>query len=334
MSGPENTSPFFRRFIPSRCVPLARRPCAGRLRSGALRAGRLGGRIQATFFRDRTPAVGRIRVRPVDGLKALLMVGVAAFALFPFLVVVGTSLKTLSEVFQSPATLVPRIIVWQNYLDIFVRIPMARHLVNSLIIATGTTVLNITTAAPAAYAMARIRFRGRGVFGLGILVMQMFSPVIVLIPLFKMMKALNLLDTYGGLILVNTAVTLPFSIWLLAGFFKRIPEELEDAAMIDGLSRTGMLFRIALPLTGPGLATTAIFTFVTAWNEFIFALVLVSRREMQPITMALYSWEKNNVVEWNYLMATAVVATIPTVLLFLLVRRRLTAGLMSGAVKS
>lgn len=274
------------------------------------------------------------RVRPAEVLRALLITGVAAFALFPFLVVAGTSLKTLGEVFQSPATLVPRLFAWQNYVDIFVRIPMTRHLVNSMIIATGTTVLNIVVATPAAYAMARIRFRGRGVFGLGILVMQMFSPVIVLIPLFKVMKALHLLDTYSGLILVNTAVTLPFSIWILAGFFRHIPEELEDAAMIDGLSRTGMLFRIALPLTGPGLATTAIFAFVTAWNEFIFALVLVSRREMQPITMALYSWEKNNVVEWNLLMATAVVATVPTVLLFLLVRKRLTSGLMSGAVKS
>ena len=278
--------------------------------------------------------MGSLRLRPAEVLRALLIAGVAAFALFPFLVVAGTSLKTLGEVFQSPATLVPRLFAWQNYVDIFVRIPMTRHLVNSMIIATGTTVLNIVVATPAAYAMARIRFRGRGVFGLGILVMQMFSPVIVLIPLFKMMKALHLLDTYSGLILVNTAVTLPFSIWILAGFFRRIPEELEDAAMIDGLSRTGMLFRIALPLTGPGLATTAIFAFVTAWNEFIFALVLVSRREMQPITMALYSWEKNNVVEWNLLMATAVVATVPTVLLFLLVRKRLTSGLMSGAVKS
>lgn len=277
---------------------------------------------------------GPFQMRPAEVLRALLIAGVAAFALFPFLVVAGTSLKTLGEVFQSPATLVPRLFAWQNYVDVFVRIPMARHLANSMIIATATTVLNIAVATPAAYAMARIRFRGRGVFGLGILVMQMFSPVIVLIPLFKVMKAFHLLDTYSGLILVNTAVTLPFSIWILAGFFRHIPEELEDAAMIDGLSRTGMLFRIALPLTGPGLATTAIFAFVTAWNEFIFALVLVSRREMQPITMALYAWEKNNVVEWNLLMATAVVATVPTVLLFLLVRKRLTSGLMAGAVKS
>ena len=278
-------------------------------------------------------------MRPVSTLpgamlRTTLMAGVAVFILFPLLVVVGTSLKTMGEVFQSPATLVPRLFVWHNYVDIFVRIPMARHLLNSLLIALAAVFFNIMVSTPAAYAMARIKFRGRGLFGMSILVVQMFSPVIVLMPLFKMMKALHLLDTYTALILVNTAITLPFSIWMLRGFFKNIPEELEDAAMIDGLSRTGMLFRIALPLTAPGLTTTAIFTFVSAWNEFIFALVLVSRREMQPITMALYAWEKNNVVEWNYLMATAVVATVPTVLLFLLVRKRLTAGLMSGAVKS
>lgn len=278
-------------------------------------------------------------MRPISALlssilRMVLMVGVAAFTLFPFLVIAGTSLKTLGEVFQSPATLIPHLFVWQNYVEIFVRIPLARHLLNSLFISLTSVFLNIAVAAPAAYALARIQFSGRSMFGLGVLVAQMFSPVIVLIPLFKMMKALNLLDTYTALILVNTAITLPFSIWMLRGFFKNIPTELEDAAMIDGLSRTGMLFRVALPLTAPGLATTAIFAFVAAWNEFIFALVLVSKREMQPITMALYAWEKNNVVEWNYLMATAVVATIPTVLLFLLVRRWLTSGLMSGAVKA
>jgi multiple sugar transport system permease protein len=181
--------------------------------------------------------------------------------------------------------------------------------------------------------MARIKFPGRGIFGLGVLVTQMFSPVIILIPIFKVMKALTLLDTYISLILVNMAFVIPFSVWMLTGFFRSIPEELEEAAMIDGLSRFQAMFRIALPLTMPGLVTTSIFAFVTAWNEFIFALVLISSRDMQPITMALYSWEKNNVVEWNYLMATATVATIPTVLLFLLVRKRLTAGLMAGAVK-
>lgn len=274
-----------------------------------------------------------LRIRTGEVLRTFGMLLVLCFTLFPFLVVVGTSLKTMGEIFRSPATIIPEVVVWKNYLDIFVRIPVVRHLVNTLIIAGVTTILNIAVSAPAAYALARINFRGRGVFGLSVLVTQMFSPIIILIPIFKIMKTLTLLDTYFSLILVNMAFVIPFSVWMLTGFFRSIPEELEDAAMIDGLSRLQAMFRIALPLTMPGLVTTAIFAFVTAWNEFIFALVLVSSRKMQPITMALYSWEKNNVVEWNYLMATATVATIPTVILFLFVRKRLTAGLMAGAVK-
>jgi multiple sugar transport system permease protein len=289
-------------------------------------------RLARAAVRVRT---GRKRVLPRMGdiLRNIGMLAVLCFTLFPFLVVVGTSLKTMGEVFRSPATLIPELVVWKNYVDIFVRIPMIRHLANTLIIAGTTTILNVVISAPAAYALARIDFRGKGVFGLGVLVTQMFSPVIVLIPVFKVMKALGLLDTYISLILVNMAFVIPFSVWMLTGFFRSIPEELEEAAMIDGLSRLQAMFRIALPLTMPGLVTTSIFAFVTAWNEFIFALVFISSRNMQPITMALYSWEKNNVVEWNYLMATATVATIPTVLLFLFVRNRLTAGLMAGAVK-
>lgn len=267
------------------------------------------------------------------GARALGILAVVAFTLFPFLVVVSTSLKTAGEVFRSPATFVPGVLAWRNYVDIFVEIPLLRHLVNTLVIAGAATVLNLAVSAPAAYAMARVRFRGKGLFGLGTLVTQMFSPVIILIPVFKVVKALGLLDTYAALILANTAVTIPFAVWMLIGFFRSVPVELEEAATIDGLSRVQAMLRVALPLTMPGLITTAIYTFVTAWNEFIFALVLAPDRYMQPVTMALYSWEKNNIVDWNRLMATAAVATAPTVLLFLLVRKRLTAGLMTGAIK-
>lgn len=263
----------------------------------------------------------------------VLVLAVLGFILFPFLVVVSTSLKSIGEVFRSPATLIPEAVVWANYREIFTRIPLTRHILNTLIIASSATALNIAVGAPAAYAMARMVFRGKALFGLGILITQMFSPVIILIPLFKLMKLAGLLDTYLALIVTNTAVVVPFTTWMLLGFFRAVPEELEDAAMIDGLSRLQAIFRIVLPLTMPGLITTSIYAFVTTWNEFIFALVLTPRRDMQPITMALYVWENNNVVEWNYLMATAVVATIPTVILFAFVRKRLTAGLMAGAVK-
>lgn len=269
----------------------------------------------------------------IQGLLSLGILIVVLFTLFPFGVVLSTALKTPGEVFRSPATLIPEVFVWENFIEIFIQIPLVRHLLNTIIIAGAATIINLVIAAPAAYAMARVNFRGKSIFSLGTLVTQMFSPVIILIPVFKVIKELQLLDTYFALILANTAMTIPFSVWMLVGFFRSIPLELEEAAMIDGLSRLEAMIKIALPLTMPGLVTTSIYTFVTAWNEFIFALVLAPNRYMQPVTIALYSWEKNNVVEWQYLMATAAVATVPTVLLFMFVRKRLTAGLMAGAIK-
>ena len=184
-------------------------------------------------------------------LRTVLMAGLAVFTLFPLLVVASTSLKTLGEVFQSPATLIPRAFVWHNYVDIFVRIPMARHLLNSLFIALAAVIFQHHCGDPGglcngAHQVSRARsIRHEHPSGADVFAGDCPHP------LFEMMKALQLLDTYTALILVNTAITLPFSIWMLRGFFKNIPEELEDAAMIDGLSRTGMIFRIALPLTGP-----------------------------------------------------------------------------------
>ncbi len=295
----------------------------------------LARRGPAPVARQHAPGRGPYIARrtAADAGYTALILAVLGFILFPFLVVVSTSLKPIEEVFRSPATLIPETIVWANYREIFERIPLARHILNTLIIASSATILNIVVGAPAAYAMARVAFRGKALFGLGILITQMFSPVIILIPLFKVMKLFGLLDSYLALIVTNTAVVVPFTTWMLLGFFRAVPEELEDAAMIDGLSRLQAMFRIVLPLTMPGLITTSIYAFVTTWNEFIFALVLTPKRDMQPITMALYAWENNNTVEWNFLMATAVVATIPTIILFALVRKRLTAGLMAGAVK-
>ena len=257
----------------------------------------------------------------------------AAFMLFPYFTILSTSLKFERDLFTSPAQLLPQDWAFSNYVHIFTKIPLLRHLVNTLIVAGVTTVINIVIAAPAAYSMARFDFRGRQLFGMAVLAMQMFSPVIIIIPTFRIMRDLNLLDTYGALILMNTAFTLPFSIWMLVGFFESIPRDLEDAGMMDGLSRIGSLVRIILPLTAPGLVTTAIFAFVSSWNEFVFALVLTTTNNIRPITMALYSWQHQNSVEWQYMLATAAVATVPTVILFAFVRRWLVSGMTAGAVK-
>jgi multiple sugar transport system permease protein len=161
----------------------------------------------------------------------------------------------------------------------------------------------------------------------------MFSPIVVLIPLFKIMAALHWLDTYWSLIVTNTVFTLAFSTWMLASYFRAIPAEIEEAALVDGCSRRQAILRVAIPLAAPGVVTTIIYVFITAWNEFVFALTFISRTEMRTLTVGLYTFIGRWAVQWHYLMAAALVGVLPVVILFMLVERHLVRGLALGAVK-
>ena len=253
--------------------------------------------------------------------------------LFPIFVMLSTSLKTIDEVYQLPPRWVPSTLAWSNFVDIWVKYPLGPYMRNSFVIGVGTTLLNLLAAIPAGYAVARLHFRGRQTFMLMLLLIQMFSPVIVLIPLFKIMAALHWLDTYWSLIVTNTVFTLAFSIWMLASYFRGIPVEIEEAALVDGCTRVQTIVRIAIPVAAPGVVTTVIYVFITAWNEFIFALTFISRTEMRTLTVGLYNFIGRWTVQWHYLMAAALVGVVPVVILFMLVERHLVRGLALGAVK-
>jgi multiple sugar transport system permease protein len=259
---------------------------------------------------------------------------VALFVLlFPVLVMLSTSLKTLDGVYHVPPVWVPSPVTFQNFADIWAKYPLATYMRNSLVIGIGATVLNLAAAIPAGYAVARLRFRGRQTFMLLLLLIQMFSPVIVLIPLFKIMAWLHWLDTYWSLIATGTVFTLAFSIWMLASYFRTIPAEIEEAALVDGCTRAQTILRIALPVAAPGVVTTIIYVFISVWNEFIFALTFISRTEMRTLTVGLYTFIGRWAVQWHYLMAAALVGVVPVVILFMLVERHLVRGLALGAVK-
>lgn len=253
--------------------------------------------------------------------------------LFPIFVMLSTSVKTLNEVYQVPPVWVPAAVTWRNFVDIWTKYPLRTYMLNSLIIGAGTTCLNLLAAIPAGYAVARLRFRGRQAFMLLLLLIQMLSPIVVLIPLFKIMAALHWLDTYWSLIVTNTVFTLAFSTWMLASYFRAIPAEIEEAALVDGCSRRQAILRVAIPLAAPGVVTTIIYVFITAWNEFVFALTFISRTEMRTLTVGLYTFIGRWAVQWHYLMAAALVGVLPVVILFMLVERHLVRGLALGAVK-
>jgi len=253
--------------------------------------------------------------------------------LFPFFVMVSTMLKSSKEVYSSPPYWIPKRLALSNFITVWTQYPFATYFFNSFIIAAGTTVLTTIFSVPAAYATSRFRFMGKKFLLYMFLVIQMFSPIVVVISLFKIISRLHLLDTYLGLILVNTVFTLAFTTWMLNGYFKTIPVDIEEAALIDGCSRLQTIRKIMIPIAAPGLVTTMIYSFIAAWNEFMFALTLVQSSKRMPLTLGLYNFVGRYTTQYEYLTSTAFLAIIPIIALFLLIEKELVAGIAGGAVK-
>jgi multiple sugar transport system permease protein len=273
------------------------------------------------------------RKRFVKPLVVFWTVVVVLFLLFPFFVMISTMLKPGTEVYTSPPYWIPKKVALSNFVKIWSQHPMAQYFRNSLIIAAGTTLLTTVLCVPAAYAVARFRFLGQKAVLYMYLVVQMFSPIIVVIALFKIISRMHLLDTYLGLILVNTVFTLSFVTWMLSGYFRSIPVDIEEAALIDGCSRMQTIVRIMLPIAAPGLVTTIIYSFIASWNEFMFALTLVQSIGKTPLTLGLYNFVGRYTTQWEFLTAAAFLAIIPVIVLFLLIEKNLVAGIVGGAVK-
>jgi multiple sugar transport system permease protein len=258
---------------------------------------------------------------------------VAAFLLFPYLVMLLTAFKPDSELVTIPPRLLPESWTPANFVDVWDAAPIAQHLKVTLIVASVSTVLTVLAAAPAAYYTARHEFRGRRAFMLLVLFTQMFSPIALLIGLYREFLQIGLVDSYWALVLTNAAFNLAFTIWILNAYFRNIPAELEQAAWMDGCTRRQALTRIVLPLAAPGLVTAVIFCFIAAWNEYVIALTLINTPENQPLTLGVTSFIGLNETEWQFLFAASLIAVVPVVVLFGLIERYLIAGLTAGSIK-
>lgn len=253
--------------------------------------------------------------------------------LYPYFVMLVTALKTRGEIFDPNGTLLPAVPVWSNFVDIWTLAPMAKYMLNSIIIASGSTLIAMICGIPAAYALARMKFKGQTAFLGFIIVSQMFAPVVLLIGIYKVIKMLHLTNTLLGLIFVNAAFNQAFTIWLLRGTFLSISAEMEQAATIDGCNRVQAMFKILLPVAAPGIVTTLIFIFINAWNEFTVALCLMSTDVLKPMTVGINIFNGYNMIEWQYLFAASIFAIIPVVILFMSIEKNLTSGLTAGGVK-
>jgi ABC-type glycerol-3-phosphate transport system permease component len=261
------------------------------------------------------------------------LAGLAVFSLFPFAWIVITSFKDITETFLIPPTWWPQRFTLQNFITVWTIQSFGRYFLNSLIVAGVTTVLSIALASLAGYGFSRYRLPGGRTMMVAILAAQMFPGIVLLIPYFSMASRLQMLNTYPVLILAYTSFSLPFCVWMMKGFFDGIPVELDEAATIDGCSALGAFLRVVLPLSLPGVVATAIFSFLVAWNEYLFAVVLATRENMYVVTVGIASNIGQFRIQWNELMAEAVLATVPTIILYSLLERHLVRGLSAGAVK-
>lgn len=256
-----------------------------------------------------------------------------AVTLFPFYWMLNTSLKPASEVFASPPTFVSAHWSLDAYASLLANRPVARYFVNSLVVALGSTVLSIVLAALAAYGVTRFFPRGALPFVLFLLFTKMLPETLLIIPYFQLMSDLGLLNTYWALILAYSSFALPFSVWMLIGFFRSIPRELDEAALIDGAGVLQTFFRVILPLARPGLVAVALFTFLIAWNSYVWALVLTTDASMFVLSVGIANMVGEYRVQWNELMAAAVIAAVPVMALYSLLERHLVDAITAGAVK-
>ena len=257
----------------------------------------------------------------------------AMVVLFPVFWMVSSSLKPRSELFARDLTLLPVQWTFDNYRNVWRGTDFPSYFLNSFEVAAASTVLTVVISMYAAYAIARIEFRGRYAFGLLLLVTQMFPHILLVIPLFLIFQQLGLFNTHAALIIAYTSFALPFTIWLLRGFFEAIPAELEDAAAIDGASMLGTFRRVILPLAGPGIAAVTMFAFIRSWNEFLFALVFLQTHQLFTLPIGLASFQEEYTFRWDLIMAGASIITLPVLVFFLIMQRFIIQGLIGGAVK-
>lgn len=269
--------------------------------------------------------------------RTLLLVGLVAGAVFaagPVLWMLSSSFKPNTQIFESPPRLVTDAFSFDAYVKIFTNAETMRFFLNSYIVAGAVTILTLLVAIQAAYAFSRFDFRGKRVLNVIIVSVQAVPPITLLIPYFGLMVALGLYNTYPGLIFTYMVFTLPYAIIMMTGYFNTLPRELDEAVRVDGAGSFTALWRVLVPISVPGIVSVGIYTFMIAWNEYLFALTLTKTNDMRTVPIGIQLLMGQHSYEWNQIMAMSILGSIPVLILFLVLQRFFISGLTAGSVKS
>ena len=267
------------------------------------------------------------------GLSYTVLVLLAIVVLFPFYWMTITSFKNEEQMRSLISMFWPRPLVGENYEQLLSRTDFVKWYGNSATVAISSTLIATAVGTIGAYALARLRFLGRGFMASATLITYLVPPSILFIPLYAQMRNLGLANSLAGLIAAYPSFTVPFVTWLLMGYFESIPEELEEAAMIDGATRFGAFYRIVLPLSAPGVLAAGLYAFTQAWNEFLYALVFITDGKLRTLPVGLASFITGDVYGWGYLMAGAVLTTLPVIAAYIYLQKYMVEGLTAGSVK-
>ncbi len=262
-----------------------------------------------------------------------MLIALLSVMMFPFYAMFSSTLKTESEIFSSPATLVPADPTIEAYLQVWSQTDVLLWVANSFLISIGTVVLTLALAIPAAYSCARNDFIGKRTFLLSVLVVQMFAPVVLIVGLFDVITTVGLFDSYLAVIIPAAAFTLPFNVWMLYGYFKTIPVSLEESARIDGAEQRQILTKIVLPLTKPALVASVTYTFLYAWNRLLFVLTFLTDAGKYNVPRGVFSMVGALQTDWRMMLTASVIGIIPLLILFAFLEEYIVSGMTAGAVK-
>lgn len=288
---------------------------------------RVSGHADEPLFRPRQ------RARMAMGGRLVLLLPIMVFVLFPFYWVTVTSFKTTPQISQRASIFWPEPFTLEQYGGLLFTTPFLKWLVNSVLVAGVSTAISVACAALAAYALSRLKFIGSGLLTSFLLITYLLPQTLIFIPLYQTLSTLGLVNSYGALMLTYPTFLMPFATWVLIGYFRSIPVELEEAAMIDGASRLYAFWKITLPLAAPAMLAVALFAFTTAWNEFLFAFVFITSESLRTLPVGLQSMVVGDILPWGELMAASLITAVPVALLYIFAQRFLVEGLTIGAVK-
>jgi ABC-type glycerol-3-phosphate transport system permease component len=266
-------------------------------------------------------------------LSYAFLLALSIFSLFPLAWMGLSSLKRYQDIYAFPPTYWPTDLSFTFYEKVLTTTPFLSFFWNSIVVAALSTVISVAFAAMAAWSLARTRFRGRTLLMRAVLLAYLFPQILIVIPLFTIIARLGLANTYTGLVLAYVTFTFPFSTWMLTAYFEKIPYEIEEAGRIDGASNFMIFRRLVLPLAAPGIVTVAIFSFINAWNEFLYGLVILGGGDKRTLPVGLYNFVGGEFAQWGEMMAATTMTMVPTLVLFLIVQQRLAGGLTAGAVR-